>query len=127
MNRNPFNDRHTLYRSRNGVFFGLCEGIARYGNLPTFWVRFATVVACFFTGFWPMILIYIVASIFIKPEPLLEPESIDDWEFYNNYSTNRKFALQSLKKKFDGLERRTRQLEDIVTKPEYSWDRRFES
>jgi phage shock protein C len=123
----PFNPHRTLYRSRQGVIFGICEGFARYADLSPFWVRTGLVVAGFFTGFWPMILIYLVAAIFIKPEPLLEPENLNDWEFYNSYSTNRGFALQSLKQKFDGLERRTRRLEDIVTKPEYTWDRRFES
>jgi len=125
-NDHPFHHR-SLYRSRKGVIFGLCEGLARYAGFQTFWVRFLMILATVFTGFWPMILIYIVASIFIKPEPLIEPENYCDWEFYNSYSTNRKFALCSLRDKFEGLERRTRRLEDIVTKPEYSWDRRFDA
>ena len=127
MTNYPFSDHRTLYRSRDGMIFGVCEGLARYANLSPFWVRAGAIAAGFFTSFFPIILIYIVAAIFIKPEPLLQPENIDDWEFYNSYTTNRKLALQSLKRKFDGLERRTRRLEDIVTKPEYSWDRRMGS
>ncbi|MFP4282625.1 MAG: envelope stress response membrane protein PspC [Opitutales bacterium] len=127
MSNRPFTDHRTLYRSREGMIFGVCAGLAEYSQLSTFWVRFAAVVAVFVSGFWPMILIYLVAAIFIKPAPLLAPENVEDWEFYNSYSTNRRMALESLRRKFDGLERRTRRLESIVTSPEYSWDRRFDS
>lgn len=125
MNSQSFNAPRTLYRSRKGVIFGVCEGLARYAQLSPFWVRVGAVAALFFTGFWPLVLIYLVAAIFIKPEPMIPMENVDDWAFYNNYSTNRQLALASLKNRFDGLERRTRRLEDIVTKPEYNWDQRF--
>lgn len=125
MTNQSFSEHRTLYRSRNGKIFGVCEGIARYADLSPFWVRLATIIAGALTSFVPIILIYIVAAIFIKPEPLIQPENIDDWEFYNNYTTNRKMALAGLKQKFDVLERRTRRLEDIVTKPEFAWDQKI--
>ena len=68
-----------------------------------------------------------MAAIFIKPEPIIEPENTEDWEFYQTYTSNRGIALRRLKEKFEALERRTRQVESVVTSPKYSWERRFDS
>lgn len=119
--------RRTLYRSRGGWIFGVCQGLADYAELDVKWVRVATVVAVLMTAFWPMAIIYLMAAIFIKPAPYSMPEDVEDWEFYNTYATDRKMALLRLKKKFDVLERRTRRIEGIVTTPEYRWDRKLQS
>lgn len=125
---NPFSFMHqSLYRSRSGWIFGVCQGLADYSQIRVLWIRLAAIIATMITGFWPMVIIYIMAAIFIKPAPLIAPEDVDDWEFYNSYTTNRKMALLSLKRKFDTLERRTRRIEGIVTAPEYQWDRKMNS
>lgn len=126
-NNRSNNCLRTLYRSRNGLFFGVCKGLANYTKISTFWIRFAIVLAALITAFWPMVLIYIVAAIFMKPEPMIEPENTEDWEFYQTYTSNRGIALRSLKEKFEALERRTRQVESVVTSPKYSWERRFDT
>lgn len=120
---NPSN--RTLYRSRGGWIFGVCQGIANYAEISVGWVRFGAIVGVILTAFWPMALIYLMAAIFIKPAPLSPPENVEDWEFYNTYTSDRRMALQGLKRKFDRLERRTRRLEGIVTTPEYEWDRKM--
>ena len=122
-----FSPRRTLYRSRSGMIFGVCKGLATYAEVSPLGVRFAFVLAVLLSGIWPMVLIYLVAAIFIKPAPLVAPENIEDWAFYNTYTTDRKAALASLKRKFDNLERRTRRVETIVTSPEYQWEKRFRS
>jgi phage shock protein C len=121
------NTYRTPYRARDGMIFGVCKGIARYADVSTFWIRFAAVIAIMLTAFWPMLLIYILTAIIMKPEPIIEPENAEDWEFYQTYTSNRRIALQRLKEKFDGLERRTRQIENVVTSPKYSWERRLNS
>ncbi len=127
MTSRPFSSHRTLYRSRSGMIFGVCKGLANYSDISAFWIRLAAIVALFLTGLWPIVIIYIMAAIFMKPAPLIAPQNVDDWEFYNSYTTDRRIALTSLKKKFDGIERRTRRLEGIVTSPEYDWDRRLDS
>lgn len=114
-----------LYRSRNGAIFGVCRGLALYFELPVWAVRLLAIFAAFLTGIWPMVLLYLIAAIFMKPAPTQAPHDEDGWEFYNSYVTDRRMALSRLKRKFDTLEKRTRRMEAIVTDREYDWDRRF--
>jgi phage shock protein C len=117
----------TLYRSRRGLIFGVCRGLAEYSDIPTFWVRFAAVIGLFLTGFWPFMLVYIVAAIFLKPAPVIEFSSDEDWNFYQTYVADRKVALSRLLDRCRNLDRRTRRMESVVTRRSYDWDRRFES
>lgn len=116
-----------LYRSRDGIIFGVCKGLAEYSDISVVWIRLLAVIAIFLSGFWPLVLIYIVAAIFLQPAPVLEPQNEQDWEFYQSYVYDRKLALKRLKRQFDSLDRRTRRMENIVTNRSYDWDRRFQS
>ncbi len=116
-----------IYRSRNGVFLGVCKGIAEYFDFSTFWVRMALVIVFIFSGFWPVIGVYLVAAFFMKPKPVKPIESEEEREFYDSYVHSPKTAAQRLRKKFEELERRIRGMEDKVTGREYEWERRFRS
>jgi phage shock protein C len=116
-----------IYRSRNGVFLGVCRGIAEYFDFSVFWVRIALVILFIFSGFWPVIGIYLVAAFFMKPKPVKPIESEEEREFYDSYVHSPKTAAQRLKKKFEEMERRIRTMEDKVTGREYEWERRFRS
>ncbi len=120
MNRNS----HTLYRSRNGKIFGVFQGLADYFGLNVFWLRLGAVVLFFMTGGIPLIPIYVVAAILMTPEP---PQALrsDEEEFYNSFTSNRRLALSRLSEKLDGLDRRARRIEDIVTARGYDWERRM--
>lgn len=115
----------TLYRSRKGLIFGICRGLATYFDLPVLGVQFVMILAAVFTGFWPIVIAYIAAAFIIKPEPVLPVENAEEAEFYNSYSTGRGLALQRLKCTFDTLDRRIQRIEGIVTSTEFDWDRRF--
>jgi phage shock protein C len=117
----------TLYRSRNGLVFGVCRGIADYAEISTIWIRLGTIVAAMLTGFWPIFLIYLLAAIFLRPAPVIEFSNDDDWSFYQSYVADRRRALANLAERCKVLDRRTRRMEDIVTDREYDWDRRFRS
>ncbi len=116
-----------LYRSRRGWLFGVCQGLADYAEISPGWMRLMALLAMLLTGFWPIVIIYIMAAIFIKPAPIVDPEAPEDWEFYNSYAADRKMALLRLKRKFDTLERRTRRIEAVVTTPEYRWEQKLNS
>ena len=116
-----------IYRARNGVFLGVCKGIAEYFDLSVFWVRLALVIVFIFSGFWPVIGVYLVAAFFMKPKPVKPIESEEEREFYDSYVHSPKTAAQRLRKKFEELERRIRRMEDKVTGREYEWERRFRS
>lgn len=116
-----------IYRARNGVFLGVCKGVAEYFDLSVFWLRIALIVVFIFSGFWPVIGVYLVAAFFMKPKPVKPIESEEEREFYDSYVHSPKTAAQRLRKKFDELERRIRGMEDKVTGREYEWERRFRS
>lgn len=119
--------KRTLYRSRNGWIFGVCQGLASYAEISVVWVRIAAVAALALTGFWPVFVVYIVAAIFLKPAPVVEFRDEDDLSFYHDYVSDRKMALSRLMRRCQSLDKRTRRMENIVTDREYDWDRRFES
>ncbi len=56
-----------LYRSRDGVFGGVCAGLAEYFGIETSMVRIATLLLVFFGGM--SILVYIILWIVIPIEP----------------------------------------------------------
>lgn len=123
-----YNDRQGgIYRARDGVFLGVCKGIADYFDFSVFWVRIALVIVFIFSGFWPVIGLYLVAAFFMKPVPVKPFDSEEEREFYHSYVNSPNSAAQRLKKKFQELDRRIRRMEDEVTGREYEWKRRFNS
>lgn len=118
-------ERRPLYRSRQGVIFGVCRGIADYLNFPVFWFRVLTVFAGVFFFWWPIIGAYILAAFLMKPEPVVPFEEDSEREFYDSYVNSRSMALLRLKRTFDNLERRIRRMENLVTAREYDWERRL--
>ncbi|MFP6581154.1 MAG: envelope stress response membrane protein PspC [Candidatus Hydrogenedentota bacterium] len=115
----------TLYRSRNGMCCGVCKGIADYYQFNVFWVRFLFVVGFTFTGVWPAIVLYVIAAMVMKVEPVLPLESEEDEEFYHSYSGSRSMALQRLKRTFDTLDRRIQRIESTVTTRDFDWEERL--
>lgn len=118
-------ERDQLFRARDGAIFGVCKGIAEWRDLPVGVVRFIAVLSIFLTGFWPAVLIYIVAALLMKVEPVVPFESEEDEEFYASYSTSRHMAIQRLKRTFDNLDRRIQRMENAVTARDYDWDERL--
>ena len=127
MNRPYHESDRGLYRSRNGVIFGVCRGIAEWKDLPVCWVRIAVVAVALLSGFWPAVIAYVFAAIFMKPSPVMPFKDELDKEFYDSYAHSRGMALKRLKSVADALERRTRRLESRVLDREADWERRFTS
>ena len=121
-------NRHSgpLYRSRDGLILGVCKGVADYFNFRVFWVRTLLVVMLLVSGIWPMLFIYVVASLLMKPEPVRPIETEAEEEFYDSYVQSRAKAAARLKRRFQNLERRIRRMEDTVTSREFDWERRFQ-
>lgn len=120
-------ERSGVYRSRDGVIFGVCRGVADYLNVSVFWTRVITIVAALTSGFLfsPIVIVYILAALLMKPEPVVPIENEAEEEFYNSYVSSRPMALQRLKRTFDALDRRIQRIENIVTAPDYDWEKRL--
>jgi phage shock protein C len=114
-----------LYRSRQGAILGVCRGIAHYFDFSVFWTRTIAVLLLIFTGFWPVLIIYLGAALLMRPEPVLSIHSEDEREFYDSYTHSRRGAADRLKRKFNQLDRRIQRMEHAVTSREYDWEQRL--
>ncbi len=117
--------RRGLYRSRDGIILGVCKGIAEFLDFSEFWTRVTVLTLMIFTGLWPILGLYFLAALIMKPKPVLPLQSEEDQEFYNSYVNSRGMALRRLKRVSDALDRRMQRMEDIVTAKEFDWERRL--
>jgi len=125
MNRFSLARNRGLYRSRKGVVFGVCRGLAEYFDFSVFWARTIAVLLLLLTGLWPIVGLYLIASLLMKPEPMRPLESEDEAEFYDSYVHSRHGAARRLRRRYERLERRIRRMEDTVTGPEFDWEQKM--
>lgn len=115
-----------LYRSRDGMIFGVCRGIAENFDLSLFWVRIGFIIAFAITLFFPTGLIYLILALVLKLEPIeFSPNRRKDVIFDGPNDSSRKIGLRQFKSKFDSLENRIRRMESHVTNKAYDWDKRL--
>ena len=117
--------RNGLYRSRNGIILGVCRGIAEYFDFKVFWVRAITLILLIFSGLWPIMGLYFIAALMMKPEPVVPIRTDEEQEFYNSYIFSRKGATDRLRRRYENLERRIQRLEHSVTAREFDWEHRL--
>jgi phage shock protein C len=117
--------RGGLYRSRNGIILGVCRGIAEYFDFSVFWARTIVVILFLFSGFWPIVALYFIAALLMKPEPVIPIQSDDQQEFYDSYVSSPKGATDRLKRRYDNLNRRIQRMEHTVTAREFDWEQRL--
>ena len=117
--------RSGIYRSRMGVIFGVCKGLADHFDFSVFWARAIAVLFLLITGFWPAIGLYLIAALLMKPEPAVPIETDAEQEFYDSYTHSRHLAAQRLKKRYENLERRIQRMEHIVTDRNFDWEKRL--
>ena len=108
-----------IYRSRRGILMGVCRGVAEHFHFSVFWLRMIVFLIFVFTGFWPVGVVYIVAGLILKMEPVIPLDTENDQEFYQSYTTSRESAIQRLKRKFDNIDRRIQRMEHTVTSREF--------
>ncbi len=117
--------RQGFYRSRKGMVFGVCSGIARYFDFSTFWIRTVAVCILIFSGIWPVMLVYLVLALVMKPEPVIAIRSDDENEFYDSYLRGRVGAVDRLRRRYEDMDRRIRRVENSVTSRDFDWHRRL--
>ena len=117
--------RQGLYRSRNGVILGVCRGLADYFDFSVFWIRAIAVILFIFTGFWPVVGIYLLAALLMKSESAKNTEARSDHKAGSRYRCMRNDTAERLKRKWKHLEKRIRRMEDKATSREFDWNSRF--
>ena len=117
--------RSGIYRSRNGVIFGVCRGLTEHFNFSILWARVIAIIFLLVTGFWPAIGIYLIAALLMKPAPVIPIKTEAEQEFYDSYANSRHLAARRIKRRYENLERRIRRMEHIVTAREFDWDEKL--
>jgi phage shock protein C len=125
MRPNSSISRRGLYRSREGIILGVCRGVADYFDVSAFWIRAILVVAFIFTGFWPIIGIYLLAALLMKSAPGAPGRQRSKRNFDCRYNHARRDTAERFRRKWEHLEKRIRRAEDKVTSREFDWDNRF--
>jgi phage shock protein C len=116
-----------LYRSRNGIILGVFKGLAQYFGFSVGWLRTIGVIVFIFSGFWPVVVLYLLAALIMKQAPVIPLDSLDEKEFYDSYTYCRKGAVNRLKRRYENLNRRIQRMEDVVTDREFDWEQRLNS
>ena len=114
--------RSGIYRSRKGVIFGVCRGLAEHFDFSIVWARVIAVIFLLVTGFWPAIGLYLIATLLMKPAPVIPIKTEAEQEFYDSYANSRHLAARRIKRRYENLERRIRRMEHIVTAREFDWE-----
>jgi phage shock protein C len=117
--------RGGMYRSRHGVILGVCRGIAEYFDFSVGWTRVIAILLLILSGFWPVMALYSIAALIMKPEPVVPIQSNDEHDFYEGYIYSRKGTIDRLKRRYENLERRLRRLEHTVTSKDFDWEQRL--
>jgi phage shock protein C len=114
-----------LYRARDGILLGVCQGLARYRGLPVAVIRIAAVLLTLASGIWVGIGLYILSACLLELEPVRRPENDRETDFYNRYRHSRSAAFEELRDKMKRLDSRLRRMEDKVTRPGFDWSSRL--
>ena len=117
-----------IYRSENRIIFGVCQGFADHYDLSAVWIRIALIAAFVLSGFFPVIILYFIAAILMKPRPAeTGPEEYFEEEFYDTRASTRTLSLRRLKSRYDAVEARIRRMENYVTNKSYDWEHRLKT
>jgi phage shock protein C len=110
----------SLYRSDDGIFLGVCRGLAEWRDIPVSVIRLVIMLSLL-VGFFPTVLGYVVAAILIKKAPGKPIDEMSKAELYRYYGQSKREILIRAREKMNDLEKRTRILETYVTSPEICW------
>lgn len=120
-----------LYRSRDRIVFGICQGLADHFDVSAVWIRLGLVAVSLFSGIFPFPIFYAIAAFIIKEEPeqakTQGPETFYEEDYFEAEVSARTLGLRRLKNRFDSIESRIRRMENYVTNKSYDWERRFNS
>jgi phage shock protein C len=78
-----------MYRDReNGWIFGVCAGLADFGNFRVGTIRLITFI-CLILFFWPMVFAYIGATLLFREKPLIYSGAQAEYEFWRRRHSDR--------------------------------------
>lgn len=113
-----------LYKNpQDGKIAGVCAGIADYFDMKVGVVRFLFVLGALFTGIWPLVIGYFVASLWLDPTPVDLYEDEQEEEFWRQTRKSPDYTAADLRRRFRDIERRASDMEAYITSKRFKLDR----
>ena len=119
--------RNGIYRSRDGVILGVCKGVAESFGVSVFRTRAIVLLIFLLSGLWPVMAIYFIAALLMKPKPVIPLQTEDEHDFYDRYVHSQRATVDHLKRRYEKLERRIQQMEHTITSREFDWDQKLKA
>lgn len=113
-----------LYKDpKNGMFMGVCAGLANYMDLNVTFVRVGVVIGAIFTGFWLFVIGYLAFGFLLNPQPDDLYSDEEEEEFWRQTRKAPDYTAAELRKRFRDIERRTANMEAYVTSKKFKLER----
>lgn len=117
-----FNPNKLYKNPREGKCMGVCAGVADYFDVRVGLVRFLFILAVLWSGFTALVPYFILGFVLDrKPDALYEDPAED--EFWKKVRTQPDYTAVDLRRRFDDIERRTRDMEAYMTSKKFKLDR----
>ncbi len=115
-----------LYRdTKHARVAGVCAGLGLYLDIRPKFIRLAAILACVFGFFVPVIGVYILLALLLRPMPDPLFRSTQEEQFWRSVSASPNRTAADLKTRFRGLDRRLADIESKVTSAEFDLRQKF--
>jgi len=114
-----------LYRdTQNGMFAGVCAGIADFFGFSVKATRWVVVLGCLFA--MPAIVIcYVIAAFLLPRKPTGMYESAGEESFWRSMRRDPQTVYDEIRRKLRNLDNRLQGMEKYVTSPRFDLDQEF--
>lgn len=118
-----FNPNKLYKDRRNSRWLGVCAGVADYFDVRPGVVRLLTVIGALMTGIWGLLIAYLILGFVLERKPEEMYERPEEDEFWRQARTRPEYTAVDLRRRFEDIERRTRDMEAYVTSKRFRLDR----
>jgi len=115
-----------LYRdTQRGKVAGVCAGLGLYLDIRPKFIRLAAILGCVFGFFIPILAVYILLAILLRPMPNPLFQTPSEEQFWRTVSASPNRMTTDLKSRFRSLDRRLSDIETKVTSDEFDLRQKF--
>lgn len=118
-----FNPNKLYKDPLNGRCMGVCAGIADYFDTRASMVRLITIVLFFVGGGAPVIFAYVILGCILEKKPRDMYERPEEDKFWQKARTQPEYTKVDLNRRFEDIEKRTRNMEAYVTSKQFRLNR----
>jgi phage shock protein C len=113
-----------LYKDgMKGKIAGVCAGLGDYFGIRPNIVRLIAVLLSLFGFFVPVLIVYIALAFLLEQKPRELAENPEEDRFWREVRTRPDYMSVDLKRRFQEIEKRTRQLEALITSKQFRLNR----